>query len=894
MATAPENWETIKALFAEALELSPADRPAFLLKNSSDPLVRAEVERLLAENEQAGSFLSTPAFGDFYPEAESHNRKFQSGELLAGRFKIVRFIAAGGMGEVYEAEDLELREHVAVKTILPGILKKPKAASRFRREIHLARRVTHPNVCRIFDLFRHAQGQGGEETLFVSMELLYGKTLAEQLETNGRITMQEALPLVTQMASALSAAHEVGIVHRDFKPGNVVLVPYKKERENVRVVVTDFGLASRSLSSADFSATTLTTMNDLSGTPAYMAPEQIEGHPATAASDIYALGLVIYEMVTGQRPFRGDNPMSSALKRLSVAPPPPSVLVPELSPVWESVILRCLEREPAKRFNKAHDVSAALSVKPLAENITTGQEQGPFKRDSPGIEQQTRVLEAAAPEESAVGRSTEVVAMVRRTDSKGLREYLDNEAPSTVTAEDVLEKPFELEFAVDAVGKVQPAEICLRLDSPDFQPPSQTKKLRVPPQGNSPLCTFLIRPIIAGELIANLELLKGEETVVSRRIKTRAVVEGSPVGPGVNIVSIPITILVQNSSGDLFRFVGAAQSPSTTPSQPSSPNCPPPKAAEFTHLFAAPRPLPEGSPSKPDGYTEILSASGSQSKHLSPDKRALTPATDSGQKVVPVVAHAHVGHPPPATSSYSSRWKKLMLTAGAIVFSLIAVFAGVRYLGSRITTTELPIPQQSAKVSPENRPPKLELPPPPFPQAELVQDPNSVANGLAMPMLHRIRSAKSASAQRCGVDPYRLPQKIFGTADKKSWREYTPTDRKLHWVSEYALLWDGHDGNLLIRTAKLDKDFAASTEYCFDKMGQLVQLSFILWTPRWGYRREGPIVNGSIATHTSEFFSENTRLPITKPEQADDFADALKPRLYLLKSQLPFSKMLPR
>jgi serine/threonine protein kinase len=890
MAPQPQNWDTIKGLFAAALELDPADRPEFLLKNSHDLLVRAEVERLLAEHEQAGSFLSAPALGNCNPEAEPQNRRFQSGELLAGRFKIVRFIAAGGMGEVYEAEDLELREHVAVKTILPGILREPTAASRFKREIHLARRVTHPNVCRIFDLFRHAPDQGDEETLFVSMELLNGKTLAEQLETNGRITMQEALPLVTQMASALSAAHDVGIVHRDFKPGNVVLVPAKQETQNVRVVVTDFGLASRSLSSVvDFSTTTLTTENDLSGTPAYMAPEQIEGHPATPASDIYALGLVIYEMVTGQRPFHGDNPRSAALKRLSVAPPPPRVLVPELTSVWERVILRCLEREPAKRFTEAHDVSVALTVESSAGNSATPEERSSVTKESPGIEQQTRVLEAAAPEESTVGRSTEVVAMVRRTDSDGLREYLNQEALSTVTPEDVREKPFELEFAVDALGKVQPAEICLRLDSPDFQPPSQTKKLRVPPRGNSPLCTFLIRPTIAGELIANLELLKGEETVVSRRIKTRAIVEGSPVGSGVNIVSIPITILVQDSSGDLFRFVGAAQSSSTKPSQPLSPECPPQKAVgEFTEMFWVPQP-PEGSPSKPAAYTQILSVSELKN-HLSPDTKALTPATDAGQRAMPVGGDTHVGRRKPATSSYLSRWKKLMLTAGAIVFSVIAVLFGVQHRGLRIPRAVVQRPQESIKASSPG-PPDLGLPP--FPPEGKFVDP-SIMRALTPNTWRRMWSSRSRSAQQCGVDFGRQPKRIFAAPDKKSWREYKPTDaNKLGWRrSEYAVLWDGHDGNLLVRTAIPGKDFTASTEYCFDKAGQLVHLTFVRWTESgWGYYQEGPIVNGAIATEMSVFFSERPMAQLyNKPEQAD----APKPRLYLMKSELPFSRMLPR
>jgi serine/threonine protein kinase len=401
MSIAPENWETIKALFEEALKLGSAERPAFLLKTCSDIGVRAEVERLLSAYAQAGSFRSTLTLADFNREAELHNGRLRTGELLAGRFKIVRFIAAGGMGEVYEAEDLELREHVALKTILPDILRKPNASSRFKREIHLARKVTHPNVCRIFDIFRHTPSQGGEETLFVSMELLHGKTLAEKLEVTRRFPMQEALPLVTQMASALSAAHDIGIVHRDFKPGNIVLVSPKRDGDHVRIVVTDFGLASRSLSpAADSSASTLTTTPDLSGTPAYMAPEQIEGHPATAASDIYAFGLVIYEMVTGQRPFQGDNPVSTALKRLSQAPTPPSNLVPELRPVWEGVILRCLEREPAKRFARAQDVAAAL-IADAPQSPGSLPQGTAVPNDAPGFEQQTRVLETAAAPTSA-------------------------------------------------------------------------------------------------------------------------------------------------------------------------------------------------------------------------------------------------------------------------------------------------------------------------------------------------------------------------------------------------------------------------------------------------------------------------------------------------------------
>src|SRR5262249_42487235 len=152
-----------------------------------------------------------------------------------------------------------------------------------------------------------------------SMELLCGETLAERLKKKGRFTPAAALPLIEHMASALSAAHRAGIVHRDFKPANVVLVAAREG--NVRAVVTDFGLASQSvISDSDSVSTAESLSRHFAGTPPYMSPEQIEGSSPTAASDIYSLGLVIYEMVTGQRPFHGDTPMSEALKRITESP----------------------------------------------------------------------------------------------------------------------------------------------------------------------------------------------------------------------------------------------------------------------------------------------------------------------------------------------------------------------------------------------------------------------------------------------------------------------------------------------------------------------------------------------------------------------------------------------
>ena len=280
---------------------------------------------------------------------------FQRDELISGRFKIVRLIGQGGMGAVYEAEDLELGGHVAVKTVRPGAAADARTIERFKQEIYLARKVTHPNVCRIFDLFHHRGVSNDSQTMFVTMELLRGETLAERLRRSGRMTASEILPLVTQMAEGLQAAHQAGIVHRDFKPSNVVLVPVKENSEEVRAVVTDFGLAHTS--AADASARlALTGTGDIVGTPAYIAPEVLDNRPATAAADIYALGVVMYEMVTGRLPFEGDTPLSVVLERLRRPAESPRAIVPDLDPRWESIILRCLEREPADRFARASDL----------------------------------------------------------------------------------------------------------------------------------------------------------------------------------------------------------------------------------------------------------------------------------------------------------------------------------------------------------------------------------------------------------------------------------------------------------------------------------------------------------------------------------------------------------
>ncbi len=276
-----------------------------------------------------------------------------AGQVLAGRFRVVACLGEGAIGEVYEATDLELEEQVAVKVLRPEIARDPEVLHRFKREIQLARRVTHPSVCRTFDLFHH-HGEGGAEFAFITMELLRGETLEARLQRAGRMAPAEALPLVVQIAEGLQAAHQAGVVHRDFKSGNVMLA---EGTGGVRAAVTDFGLAWSSSAGAS-----VTRTGALLGSPAYMAPEQVRGEAVTPATDIYAFGIVLYEMVTGSLPFSADTAVGTAIKRLREPPTLPRVHAPDLDPLWEQVILRCLESKPAERFATPVEVARALEA----------------------------------------------------------------------------------------------------------------------------------------------------------------------------------------------------------------------------------------------------------------------------------------------------------------------------------------------------------------------------------------------------------------------------------------------------------------------------------------------------------------------------------------------------
>ncbi|HWZ31716.1 MAG TPA: protein kinase [Bryobacteraceae bacterium] len=273
------------------------------------------------------------------PEDSRSPAVFAAGQILAGRYRIVRFLGRGGMGEVYEAEDLELREHVALKTLRPEIASDTRSIARFKQEIQLSRKISHPNVCKVFDLARHpANDSSPGAVYFLTMEMLKGETLAARLHREGAMSTEQALPLVEQAAAGLDAAHDAGIIHRDFKPGNIMLVPGPS---GDRVVVTDFGLA-RSNAPPDTSAVTQTISGHVRGTPGYIAPELLRGGVADRSADVYALGVTVYRMVMGALP--SGEPIE----------------LPNIDSKWQHAIQRALDRRPEHRFSRAGDFVAAI------------------------------------------------------------------------------------------------------------------------------------------------------------------------------------------------------------------------------------------------------------------------------------------------------------------------------------------------------------------------------------------------------------------------------------------------------------------------------------------------------------------------------------------------------
>ncbi len=282
---------------------------------------------------------------------------FPLGEIVGERYRIDRWIARGGMGEVYQAWDLQLRENIALKTIACTALDDAKFYRRIRKEVQLARRVTHPNVCRILEFGLHQQlYRGQKETIpFFTMELLDGETLATHLGRQGQLSLPLFQQIASQILEGMSAIHAAGIVHRDLKPENIFLLGHSGG--DLRVILMDFGLArmQENRGSAPDSS-----VSSAAGTPTYMAPEQSLGGTPNVKWDIFALGVIFFKAIAGQLPFKGDTRVALAMAHLQEPAPLLSSIVPDVDPRVEAVIAGCLERNPARRSASIEEVKRAL------------------------------------------------------------------------------------------------------------------------------------------------------------------------------------------------------------------------------------------------------------------------------------------------------------------------------------------------------------------------------------------------------------------------------------------------------------------------------------------------------------------------------------------------------
>jgi len=298
------------------------------------------------------------SFAQNLSEATSFDQgRFVPGQILIERYRVVALIGKGGMGEVYRADDLRLGHTVALKFLPEQVKQSGAALARFHREVRIARQVSHPNVCRVFDIGETA------DMPFLSMEYVDGEDLSSLLHRIGRLPQDKAIDIARQLCAGLAAAHELGVLHRDLKPANVML----DRRGKVRI--TDFGLAGLA-GAGDHDSS--------SGTPAYMAPEQIAGKEVTVQSDIYSLGLVLYEIFTGKRAFEAGTLAELVQLRQRSTPTSPTKLVEGLDPLVERVILRCLETDQGSRPASALQVAAALpGGDPLAAALAAGETPSP-------------------------------------------------------------------------------------------------------------------------------------------------------------------------------------------------------------------------------------------------------------------------------------------------------------------------------------------------------------------------------------------------------------------------------------------------------------------------------------------------------------------------------------
>jgi serine/threonine protein kinase len=343
------QWQRVRALFEAALDRAPEDARAWIEREAADdPEVAAEAASLLAHHANVGAFLAEP-IGERAGNLLRDEAGFDSGATV-GPYSIVREIGRGGMGRVYLATDSRLGRVVALKALPPALTHDPSQRERLRREARAAAALTHPGICTVYAL------EEIDGDLFIASEFIDGRSLRAEITDRIAPSATEFQRTALELTAALASAHDHGVVHRDLKPENIM-----RTRDG-RLKILDFGLALVASPLEPVQEPRITRAGALLGTPAYMAPEQLRGSQADPRSDVFALGVLLYEYATGVHPFDAPTPVGLAARILEGHPAPLADVRTDLAAPLASIIDRCLEKAPADRFVSAVGLREALTA----------------------------------------------------------------------------------------------------------------------------------------------------------------------------------------------------------------------------------------------------------------------------------------------------------------------------------------------------------------------------------------------------------------------------------------------------------------------------------------------------------------------------------------------------